>query len=176
MDYVLVSEYCDRDYGIPTDRSSGFDIVADSLIQITRYLEQPVDEELRVHRKDTFIDYYEVDYETLYYYDHLVMSEGSFRTIENGVNEYLYEHEFTLSNRIIDETVLLRFDASGLRLLRNEIFARKGYQFRSEDLKEHFSQFNWYEPRHVDAEDLALSEIERINIALISSQEALLKR
>jgi len=35
-----------------------------------------------------------------------------------------------------------------LRLFRNEIFARYGYIFKSNDLQEHFSKFDWYKPRY----------------------------
>ena len=37
-------------------------------------------------------------------------------------------------------------DIDTLRILRNEIFARHGYQFKSNYLQEYFSKFEWYLP------------------------------
>ncbi len=50
-----------------------------------------------------------------------------------------------------------------LRLLRNEIFARHGHVFKSEDLRGHFSRTSWYEPIpniHVSLEDFTEDELE----------------
>lgn len=57
-----------------------------------------------------------------------------------------------------------------LRLMRNYIFARHGYIFESEDLRQYFSRFDWYTPvsRNVVSE---LSEIERHNIKWIEMYE-----
>ena len=53
------------------------------------------------------------------------------------------------------EEELLQFDKSELRLLRNSIFARKGWRFRSEDLQTFFGQFDWYKDqlKRVDSND-----------------------
>lgn len=59
---------------------------------------------------------------------------------------------------------------SELRLLRNEIYARKGYIFSSEDLKKHFSEFDWYKPTKT-INEINLSEIEQIQVNLIKRIE-----
>lgn len=53
------------------------------------------------------------------------------------------------------EEELLEFDKSELRLLRNSIFARKGWRFQSEDLQDFFGQFDWYKDQltRVDSND-----------------------
>lgn len=61
-----------------------------------------------------------------------------------------------------------------LRFLRNSIFARHGYIFQSEDLKEIFSQFSWYRPRSNDVTK-ELNQIELYNINFIKSQEPTLQ-
>lgn len=58
----------------------------------------------------------------------------------------------------------------GLRILRNWIFARHGYRFKSQDLKQYFSQFPWYTPRY-DNVNSQLSEIELYNIDMIKKYE-----
>ncbi len=55
---------------------------------------------------------------------------------------------------------------SELRIIRNEIFARYGYKFKSEDLIEYFSKQKWYIPLY-DNVDTFLNEIEKENITLI---------
>jgi len=35
-----------------------------------------------------------------------------------------------------------------LRLFRNDFFARYGYKFKSKDLQEYFSKFDWYKPKY----------------------------
>lgn len=72
------------------------------------------------------------------------------------------------SDRIISERDLIGMDEATLRLARNEIFARHGYVFKSDELSAYFSQFEWYTPR---TRDVQLSDIEQSNVALIKSYE-----
>lgn len=58
--------------------------------------------------------------------------------------------------------------AEQLRLIRNEIFARKGYRFQSPDLDVHFRARDWYAPSDAEIE---LSEIERYNVQLLRLTE-----
>lgn len=46
-----------------------------------------------------------------------------------------------------------------LRLMRNEIFARHGYIFKSADLRNHFSKQPWYNARYSNV-DAMLTPIE----------------
>lgn len=66
-------------------------------------------------------------------------------------------------------------DISGLssadkRILRNAIYARHGYIFKSADLRDYFSRYAWYTPRYADVSG-QLSEIERDNVMFIKSYE-----
>ncbi len=61
-----------------------------------------------------------------------------------------------------------------LRLMRNEIFARYGYIFKSDDLKEYFSKKIWYAPEHETVDHL-LTEIDKGNIKRILHFENSLK-
>lgn len=60
------------------------------------------------------------------------------------------------------------------RLLRNLVYARHGYIFKSEDLKTIFSQFTWYEP-NPDFSESMLSAEEKEYIRKIQGKEAELK-
>ncbi|MQX52098.1 YARHG domain-containing protein [Alcanivorax sp. PA15-N-34] len=59
-------------------------------------------------------------------------------------------------------------DKSTLRLARNEIFARHGYVFKSEDLNRYFKRYSWYKP-HGGA--VSLSGVEQYNVGFIKQYE-----
>jgi tetratricopeptide (TPR) repeat protein len=70
---------------------------------------------------------------------------------------------------------LTRSDLAGksketLRLMRNEIFARYGRPFRSDDLHEYFTKKSWYKVNPNYSDDL-LNSIDRHNILLIREVE-----
>ncbi|WP_430816593.1 YARHG domain-containing protein [Carboxylicivirga sp. RSCT41] len=71
-----------------------------------------------------------------------------------------------LSKKLIESEVDLRLlSMSDLRLLRNEIYARKGYVFKSKELTLHFKKFQWYKPKYEGNEiDNYLNEIDKSNI------------
>lgn len=61
-----------------------------------------------------------------------------------------------------------------LRLARNEIFARHGYEFKDQDLQDYFDKKSWYTPVTDDEEEIykdELSQIEKDNIDLIKQYE-----
>ena len=65
--------------------------------------------------------------------------------------------------------------AENLQVMRNEIFARHGYKFRpGGDMDGYFSTQDWYTPRYDDVTS-KLTEVERINIALIQTLEKYVK-
>lgn len=57
-----------------------------------------------------------------------------------------------------------------LKLMRNEIFARRGYIFKDEQLNKYFNQQEWYQPLFEDISD-QLTPTEKANIALIKQLE-----
>lgn len=75
-----------------------------------------------------------------------------------------------LCERYAEPEELENRSGSELRVMRNYIFARHGYIFESADLRQYFSQFDWYTPvsRNVVGE---LSEIERHNVKWIEMYE-----
>jgi hypothetical protein len=57
-----------------------------------------------------------------------------------------------------------------LKIMRNEIFARHGYKFKSQDMKEYFSKQKWYKPEYDDVTS-KLTEVENANIKMIKEYE-----
>ncbi len=60
--------------------------------------------------------------------------------------------------------------AEELRILRNEIFARKGYVFKDTALQNFFLKKEWYSPKPTT--NIMLSAIEKTNIQIIKQAEA----
>jgi len=75
-----------------------------------------------------------------------------------------------LSERYVTSSDLSGLTKAELRILRNAIYARHGYKFKSADLRQFFSQFSWYYPQYSNVEG-SLSKIERQNVATIQSWE-----
>jgi hypothetical protein len=70
--------------------------------------------------------------------------------------------------RLLNKAELMTLSSQTLRLMRNEIFARHGYVFKSRELNEYFLTKRWYAPLSNTVE---LSSIEAQNVALIKSVE-----
>ena len=77
------------------------------------------------------------------------------------------------STRLLSEEELENYDADELRIMRNEIFARHGYIFRTDDMSEHFASEPWYEGTIADASEVSrqFSDIEKKNVETIKAAE-----
>lgn len=79
-----------------------------------------------------------------------------------------YEHQYDwLSERAVTASDLEGKTAGDLRLMKNAIYARHGYIFKSDDLKEYFEKYSWYSPKYADVNQY-LSPLEQKNIAYIT--------
>jgi len=65
---------------------------------------------------------------------------------------------------------LLYIPPSELRIMRNEIFARYGYKFKSNDLLDYFMKQKWYKPLFQNV-DTFLNSTEKHNINFIKQYE-----
>jgi hypothetical protein len=77
-------------------------------------------------------------------------------------------------NRLVTEEMLKGLSLYELRLLRNEVYARRGRAFRTEWLSQYFYSQPWYDPREDYAEP-ELSETEKKNIETIVGYERKVK-
>lgn len=88
-----------------------------------------------------------------------------------GDGDAAYGTDFDwLSLRYATADDLSGLDGSWLRILRNSIYARHGYIFKSADLRQYFGQFAWYNPRYSNVES-QLSSVERANVKEIKRWE-----
>ncbi|MDG3087752.1 YARHG domain-containing protein [Vibrio hannami] len=96
---------------------------------------------------------------------------GGMQNVEELVELHTKEGGYLMaasSLRLLTKEELQGYSASELRLIRNEIFARHGYIFKSKDLSSYFSTKSWYSP---NTTDVTLSTIETKNVKLIKSLE-----
>jgi len=70
---------------------------------------------------------------------------------------------------ITDEMVLGLF-VEDLRVLRNEIYAKRGRVFKDKELQKYFAAQSWYQP-NPDFKDESLTETESKNLAIIKQVE-----
>jgi len=75
-----------------------------------------------------------------------------------------------LSTQLLTEDDIRSMSKQDLRILRNEIYARHGYIFKSKDLRDYFSAKDWYHPQYSDVSNL-LNTIEKRNVAFIQRHE-----
>lgn len=101
-------------------------------------------------------------------YDTLQNNENSYYD-NNAIDESEYQYEYLREREMTYDDVEGK-SAEELRLMRNYIFARRGYIFESEDLKEYFEQFSWYVPLYYDVTP-RLSDIEKYNVNFIKEYE-----
>jgi hypothetical protein len=57
-----------------------------------------------------------------------------------------------------------------LKIMRNEIYARHGYIFKTAEMKEYFKTQRWYEPKYENVDDM-ITKVEKENIKLIKRYE-----
>ena len=74
------------------------------------------------------------------------------------------------STRLLTESDLYGLSKWELKIMRNEILARYGYIFKTEALREYFSQQYWYEGRYTDVGSM-ITSLEWKNIKLIKQFE-----
>lgn len=76
-----------------------------------------------------------------------------------------------VTTRKLTAADLKGYTKAELRLMRNTIYALHGRIFKSNDLKQYFSQFSWYKPSVTEISKGSLSPIEVANLDLIQKYE-----
>ncbi|MDQ3020627.1 MAG: YARHG domain-containing protein [Bacteroidota bacterium] len=81
------------------------------------------------------------------------------------------DNEGIVSSRYLTDSDLKDLSTEELKILRNEIYARHGYIFKTADMKTYFSGKSWYHPQYEIVTDNMLSGIEKANRDLIKKYE-----
>ena len=74
------------------------------------------------------------------------------------------------SKRLLKVSDIEGLTSWDLKIMRNEIYARHGYIFKTQEMIQYFNNENWYYPRFNNVEH-KLSAIEKKNIKFIKSYE-----
>lgn len=74
------------------------------------------------------------------------------------------------SKRLLNYQDVTNLTKRQLKIMRNEIFARHGYIFTTNDMIQYFSGQSWYRPLHKDVSN-KLTYIEKENVKYIKSFE-----
>lgn len=161
-----VGEACDQDYGNPEYSYSSYSIYSDFLVEVYYTVDKPKDYDEFYSDTSDFHKDVEMITETTYSH-YTIESNGTFKPVKKDNSNGLS----IVSERILNKEDLENKSPSELRILRNEIFARKGYIFKSEDLLKYFNEFEWYKPNIKKIEDIKLSVVEKYNIKKIKEAE-----
>lgn len=93
-------------------------------------------------------------------------------------SEKEYSNEVRLftntSEKLLSKSELLNLTLDELAIMRNEIFASKGYIFKTNRYKSYFTEQKWYDLKYENVEN-DLTEIEQANIKLIKKVEQLVE-
>ena len=106
-----------------------------------------------------------------------VMSLNSAGRFENPLEEdYIFaeSHLRELNQQDFHEWGQGKLNLEILSIARNEIYARRGYNFQSETLDAYFRSKAWYEP--ATSNEIELSSIEQYNVGLIRYYEHLFEK
>jgi hypothetical protein len=94
--------------------------------------------------------------------------------VKNGSGANYYAQGFgkypIASARILTYDDVNHLSKDELSIMRNEIFARHGFIFKTQKMIDYFSKQNWYSPMYNDVNG-SLSPIEQKNIQFIKSFE-----
>lgn len=188
MEHELIEVNCQQDEDSEFFLSSEYEFVNDSTIEIQYKRWENVDLAFRneqtgysylVLGKERMISVQENSERRELPMDVLLedtLSEDNFSEdslLEKNVQRIPGQDEFLLSHEVLQEDDLSGKTQSELRIMRNSIFARHGYSFRSKDLSEHFAAQPWYEKSEKNQEQILkeLNEVEKANIQIIRRAE-----
>lgn len=78
-----------------------------------------------------------------------------------------------IMNQVLNgnEEILEQYSSNELRILRNTIYAKNGYLFKSKDLRDYFSQKSWYNGHISNESEIPLSSDEKKFIDIVKSYE-----
>ena len=74
------------------------------------------------------------------------------------------------TRRLLTESDIYGYTKNDLRILRNWIYARHGYRFKTADMRSFFENEPWYEGRYDDVSSM-LTDIEQQNVEFIKRHE-----
>lgn len=93
----------------------------------------------------------------------------------SGIVEAQIESCANCGNRLLNSRDLKDKTKEELSLLRNEIYARKGYRFATDQYSRYFENQDWYKPL-ASNDEVVLSDIEKQNVDFLKQEEQKLQQ
>jgi hypothetical protein len=121
---------------------------------------------LEVYSGSSEIDEY-TDVETILTenYEYYLIDELGYKKVY--MNRASKNRKYPISTtKLLKKNVIEKLSKQQLDIMRNEIFADKGYMFKTDKWKEYFSDKAWYNPKYEDVNN-KISIIEKMNIQTI---------
>ncbi len=103
-----------------------------------------------------------------------VIADNNYDDEVNPVDDYIPDLVYKYDKEYVTEAYLKSLKKESCEILRNEIYARHGYSFKSQNLKNYFLSQSWYKI-NPDFNEGLFNDIERGNIAIILSHEKKMK-
>jgi hypothetical protein len=103
------------------------------------------------------------------------ISQNLFFGVDQSDIERFIDYELRephILNSQYNLSYLSELTARQLKLIRNSIFARSGFEFKTYWLNEYFRRKRWYKPNTADISKVALDSIARMNVQLLQELEA----
>ena len=125
-------------------------------------------EYIRIQLNESGITLYQVTRNEYDDYENQVELRSA-QLLWNDCEDVVSRWPFT-AKQVLTTGILSPYPKKLLRLMRNEIMARHGYCFKSEDLAEYFDREPWYAPMNPDNK-VVLNPIEALNVELIKGLE-----
>lgn len=105
------------------------------------------------------------------------MNENSSSTTVNGSNDFNSNLDLNDLHKLInevnsgDDSSLSNYTKADLRILRNMVFAEKGFRIQKAGLKEYFEQKSWYNPYIDNQNDISLNIKEKRFLEAVQKYE-----
>ncbi len=103
-------------------------------------------------------------------FENLPEDEPIFRSSTSSTNSFIPGRFPQASERLLTASELRNLSNEDLKIMRNEIFARHGYIFKTNDMRTYFQNQDWYTPQYSNVNSM-LTNIEQQNIELIKRYE-----
>ncbi|AGC78412.1 YARHG domain-containing protein [Nonlabens dokdonensis] len=128
------------------------------------------DPEQNLSENSLFVDWTKSKskYEEVYYGDDPTEAEIEEYTEYASTTDAIYD--INASNTILTKRDVENLSKSDLRIIRNAIFARHGYSFKTRVLRVYFDAQPWYVPMSTDVRQ-QLTDLEKHNIELLLKYE-----
>lgn len=170
---IELSVSSDHDGSVAISYSSSYEVLrSKKLIEIKHVEEFPIDK--TTYSDDGYMigdySFHEVKTTSRNWYTYYQMTEEGLEFVPCDSATFGDQLLTVSSRKILDYEDIKSLNIKELRIARNEIFARKGYIFKSKDLNQYFRKQTWYHAMYENVNN-QLNLIEKLNVQYLKNME-----